>query len=323
MRISVILPTNRPQGPFYALHSLAKQTFPKEDFELLIIDDFHMDRGDLIIDMAEHLHLENIRVLRSKPNYWRSNRLIANARNTGLIHAEGELIVFLDDFCWVSPRWLEEHWLTYQRTPYTMIGAGNAVRYISGRYDDLDQLSPPDVGNNVDGAFIRNLAQFKVSDTRGPNSKRDCGGGWFYTMNASAPLEKIVRVNGFDEEYDLTSEEDIDLGLRLERIGCRFFYRPDHDCTVFHVDHREVDAEMRKLPKRYSEVTYDDLRNRGVLDSEEDEVQLVLKEKYGVKYDGSWGLHERNRKRQPYAVNLKINPGVREYFNLKEERVKR
>ena len=314
MKISVILPTNRPQGPLYALHSLSKQTFPKENWELIIVYDYPVP-WRMIRDTADLVGLSNLKIMSSKPNYWRSNRLIGSARNTGLIHANGELVVFLDDFCWVPPRWLEEHWLTYQRTPFTMIGAGKAVKYIPGRYDDLNQLPPPDVGDKVEGAFIRNLAQFKVSDTRGPNSKRDCGGGWFYTMNASAPLEKIVEVNGFDEEYDLTSEEDVDLGVRLERVRCKFFYRPDHDCTVFHIDHREVDAEMRKLPKRYKEVTYEELRRRGVLDSEEDEVQLVLKEKYGVKYDGSWGLHERNRRRPPNAVN--------EYFSLKEERMKR
>jgi len=315
MKISVILPTNRPKGPLYALHSLSRQTFPNEDFELLIVDDYHEDRGVYIEGLAKMLNLRNVRALKSKPNHWRSNRLIGNARNTGLIHCTGELVVFLDDFCWVPPRWLEEHWLTYQRGPYTMIGAGKAVKYIQGRYDDLDQLPPPDVGSNVEGAFIRNLAQFKVSDTRGSLSKRNCSGGWFYTMNASAPLEKIVEVNGFDEEYDATSEEDVDLGVRLERAGCRFFYRPDHDCTVFHVDHRGVDAEMKRLPKRYREVTYEELRRRGVLDSEEDEVQLILKEKYGVKYDGSWGLHERNRRRLQSAVN--------EHFSLKEERMRR
>jgi len=310
MKISVILPTNRPHGPLYALHSLSRQTFPAEDFELLVVNDCSPRVYDF-------LTVFSVKWLTSKPNYWRSNRLIANARNTALIHAEGRLVVFLDDFCWVPPRWLEEHWMTYQRGPYTMVGAGKAVEYREGVYDGLNGYSTPSVvkGEVEGGTFIRNLAQFKVSDTRGPLSKRNCSGGWFYTMNASAPLEKIVEINGFDEEYDLTSEEDVDLGVRLERAGCRFFYRPDHDCTVFHVDHREVDAEMRKLPKRYKEVTYEELRGRGEVNSEQDEVQLVLKEKYGVKYDGSWGLHERNRRRPQSAVN--------EYFSLKEERMKR
>ena len=313
MKASIILPTNRPSGPMYALHSLSKQTLPGEDWELIIVDDYWEDRRIILRAVASTLGIKNLVLLKSKPNYWRSNRLIANARNTGLIYAQGELVVFLDDFCWAPPKWLEEHWNTYKKTIYTMIGAGKAVKYIPGRFNDLDQLPPPDVGDNVEGAFIRNLAQFKVSDTRGPISKRNCGGGWFYTMNASAPLEKIVQVNGFDEEYDLTSEEDVDLGLRLERVGCKFFYRTEYDCTVFHVDHREVDVEMKKLPKRYKEVTYDEFRKRDVLESNPDEVQLVLKEKYHVRYDGSWGLHERNRRKPPNMVN--------DHFNLRLKKV--
>lgn len=301
MKMSVVLPTNRPLGPLYAIHALSKQTFPRGDFELLIVDDCPKDRGELIATTSERLGLNSVNVLKSKPNYWRSNRLIANARNTALIYASGRLVVFLDDYCWVRPRWLEEHWRTYKRTHYTMIGAGKAVKYVPEKYDGFDLAPPPNVGDEVEGAFIRNLAQFNVSDTRGSSPKRNCGGIWFYTMNASAPLEKIIEVNGYEEEYDLTSEEDIDLGLRLERVGCKFFYRPDQDCTVYHVDHRGVDREMQTWPKKYKEVTYEELRRRGVVESNPDEVQLVFKEKYGVQYDGSWGLHERNRSRPPIA----------------------
>ena len=127
MKISVILPTNRPNGSLYAIHALSRQTFSPKDFELLIVDE---DREVWKESLGKLFDLPNVKVLKSKPNHWRSNRLIGNARNTGLIHAEGELVVFLDDFCWVPPRWLEEHWITYQRGPYTMIGAGKAVKYI-------------------------------------------------------------------------------------------------------------------------------------------------------------------------------------------------
>ena len=327
VKATVITPTNRPNGYKYALHALREQTMPQEDWELIIVDDYLKDRAQ-ILEEAEELGLENVRVFESKPNYWRSNRLIANARNTALIYAEGELIVFLDDYCWVRPKWLEEHWRTYRRGPYTMVGAMRAVKYVPGRYHRMDLVPPPEPGENYweererlrtwepkeQKERTREVGHFWVTDSRGRRPKRDCGGGWFYCCNASAPLEKIVEVNGFDEEFDLTSEEDIDLGLRLERVGCRFWYRPDYECTVFHVDHRWVDSGARA--KKYREVSYEELRRRGVLESEPDEVQLVLKEKYGTQYDGSWGLLERNRKRGPVA---NIVNGVK-IFDLREER---
>lgn len=318
MRVSIILPSNRPSGPLYALHGLSKQTFPKEDFELIIVDDYPEDRSDVIVDAADIFGLENVSVLKSKEHYWRSNRLISNARNTALVHARGELVVFLDDFCWVRPRWLEEHWETYEGS-YTMVGAMQAVKYVPKKFDGLDELPPPDPDEEGyweeregfrgwDSSEQRKRAKevkhFWVTDSRGKESKRNCGGGWFYSCNASAPLRKIVEVNGFDEQYDLTSEEDIDLGLRLTRVGCKFFYRSDPDCTVFHMDHRPVDRAMREWPKRYKKVTYQDLRDRGVTESGPDEVQLVLKEKYGTRYDGSWGLHEHRYREKQVIANV-------------------
>ena len=334
MRISVILPTNRPLGPVYGLNALSKQTLPGEDFELIIVDDYPENRSNMITETSDLLGLENVSVLKSKENYWRSNRLISNARNTALIHARGELVVFLDDYCWIRPRWLEEHWKAYEEGSYTMVGAMRAVKYVPGRFDGLDELPPPDPDEESywdereglrdwDSPEQRKRAKevkhFWVTDSRGEEPKRNCGGGWFYSCNASIPLTKLVEVNGFDEEFDLTSEEDIDLGLRLTRVGCKFWYRPDPDCTVFHMDHREVDRKMKGEPKRYGEVTYQDLRDRGIIESGPGEVQLVLKEKYGTKYDGSWGLHEHRYFEKHSIANIVDGKRI---FDLRVERRK-
>lgn len=316
VKVSIILPTNRPSGFKLIFNALKYQTLDHDEFELILADDCK-DREKLAVEYAKTQGVRNLKYMRSKPNYWRSNRLIANARNTGLIYAEGELVLFVDDYIWFPPRFLEQHWKVYMRTQgrYAMVGGSKAVKYAPNQVEDVDKLPLPEVKGDVEGAFIRNIAQFKVSDTRGDREVKDCGGQWFYTCNASAPLKKIIEVNGFDEEFDLTSEEDIDLGLRLSRVGCKFWYRLQYNCTIFHMDHRPVEKMMENRPKKYKEVTYEELRKRGVLESNPDEVQLVLKEKYSVKYDGSWGLHERNRYRSPYA-----NEGI---FNLKEEREKR
>lgn len=316
MKITVVLPTNRPSGFNLTFSALHDQSLLHDDFELILIDDYK-DREKLAIEYAKSHDVKNLKYIKSKPNYWRSNRLIANARNTSLIYAEAELVVFVDDYIWFPPRFLEEHWKVYKRTQgrYTMVGGSKAVKYAPNQVGTIDKLPLPEVKNHVEGAFIRNIAQFKVSDTRGEKEVKNCGGQWFYTCNASAPLSKIIEVNGFDEQFDLCSEEDINLGLRLEKVGCRFWYRPQYNCTIFHMDHRPVDLQMKSRAKKYKEVTYEELRKRGTLESNPDEVQLAMKETYGVKYDGSWGLHEFNRKRSPYA-----NEGI---FNLKEERQKR
>lgn len=330
MKISVILPTNRPDGHLYALYSLKEQSMPGEDWELIIVDDYPYREIAHIGEVGLELGIKNMRVLRSKANYWRSNRLIANARNTGLIYAEGELVVFLDDYCWVKPGWLKEHWKTYKRSPYTMLGPMQAVKYVPGVYRDLDRLPPPerDEGywnereklrkyeSKEQKARNREVDCVWLRDQRGERDVEDCSAGWFYCCNASAPLDKIILVNGFEEEYDLTSEEDIDLGLRLSKAGCRFWYRTCDDCYVYHMDHREIDKERES--GKYKEVTYQELRRRGTIESREDEVQLVLKEKYGTRYDGSWGLHERNR-RVPSWVAANIVHGKR-IFDLRKER---
>jgi len=329
MEVSVILPTNRPIGSMYALHALSKQTFPQKRFELLIVDDYKDDREQFIVETSEKLGVQNVKVLHSKPNYWRSNRLIANARNTALIKAEGELVVFLDDFCWVRQGWLREHWRTYERG-YCMLGAMKTVRYVPNVYEDLDQLPPPKEGENYwderealrwwetheQKVRTKEVRHFWSTDSRGVNSMRNCWGGWLYSCNASAPLDKLIEINGFEERYDQCSEEDIDLGLRLERMGMKFWYRPDRECTVFHMDHRTIDREMKDWPKRYRKITYDELRERGTLETEPDEIQLIMKEAYNAKYDGSWGLHEWMRKRPPVAnvVNGK------KIFDLRVER---
>lgn len=314
MKLSVVVPTNRVGGFDLTFSALSNQTLDCNEWELVLVDDFR-DRETLAFEYAKKFGVKNLKYLRSKPNYWRSNRLIGNARNTALCHAEGKIVVFVDDYIWFPPRFLEEHWRTYKRSPYTMVGGSKAVKYAPNQIEAIDKLPLPEVGNKIEGAFIRNIAEFKVSDTRGEGAVKDCGGQWFYTMNASAPLRKIIEVNGFCELMDCTSEEDVDMGVRLQRVGCKFWYRPSYSCTVFHMDHRGIQT----CPKKYKKVSYEEVRKRGKIDSEPDEVQVVLKEMFNTKYDGSWAVIEYNRRQSPYT---NIVDG-KKIFDLKAEREKR
>jgi len=290
--VSVITPTRR-YGPVYEIlfNGLKNQTL--REFEVLIVDDVPEDRSCQVCDFAEKYRL-NVKWMRGKPNYWKSNRLIANARNTALIYAESELVVFIDDYTWVPPRFLESHWKVWEETGYNLIGAVTAVKYTSNPPEDLstlpvhtydERMKEPDkkLGINVARTGIPTTGAVDTRTLQGYKEWKDCPAGWFYCSNASAPLDKIVEINGFDEEFDCTSEEDVDLGLRLARVGCHFWFKSDPECTAYHMAHG--------LPELHPPLRY-----------KPEECHVVTKDMYN-ELEGSHALIKRNMEREPWRVN--------------------
>ena len=85
--VSVIMPVyNVERFVRDAVQSVLNQTYT--DFELLIIDDMSPDGS---IAICEHFDDPRIRIIRHS-----ENRGLAGARNTGIRHARGKLLAFLD-----------------------------------------------------------------------------------------------------------------------------------------------------------------------------------------------------------------------------------
>jgi glycosyltransferase involved in cell wall biosynthesis len=303
--------------------ALGQQTLPHDEWELTFIDDFG-DRSAEVEKLARENRI-NVKYMHSKPYYWKSNRQLGNARNTGFIHSDGEIIVFLDDYTWIPPTWLQRHWEIYNETRGAVIGRVKAVRYrpIVHSLEDLEVI-----GEDDRYKYLRcGRSPMYPSILTCPNYL--CG--WFYTFNASAPLMDIVRINGYDEEFDCTGEDDVDLGQRLRRIGTEFTYRTEPEIIAYHMQHGgkmpvacpscgkglEVDTHcwdkdhFMACPNCGAKVNVHEIQRDINIPKRfrEEEVHKVTKELYNVKYDGSWGLLERNRRRQPWEVNGG-------YFNL-------
>ena len=105
MKISVIIPTHRPRSYLWeCLDSLKIQTFPKDDFEIILVingcnEPYHSQiEGYLSLNMSDNIvnfiHLDQGGV--------------SNARNVALNCARGEYIAFVDDDDFVSPSYLTE-----------------------------------------------------------------------------------------------------------------------------------------------------------------------------------------------------------------------
>lgn len=103
MKISVIIPTYKPQEYLWeCLDSLESQSFPKEDFEVIIILNGEKEPYCTQIEKYISGHKTDIRLLYSE------EKGVSAARNIGLDASHGEYIAFIDDDDFVSEVYLEE-----------------------------------------------------------------------------------------------------------------------------------------------------------------------------------------------------------------------
>ena len=115
MKVSVIIPSYKPQGYLWeCLDSLYSQTFPKKDFEVILVlngcDEPYQSQIKNYIDCHKELNIKYIHTLQGG---------VSNARNIALDKACGEYVTFIDDDDLVSPTYLNQ--LYNKANPITVV----------------------------------------------------------------------------------------------------------------------------------------------------------------------------------------------------------
>lgn len=221
VKISVIQCTKRKIPHLeWALESLMKQTLPHENFEYIIVDGLYEIREDevrkLIDDKTKELGIDfPIMYLKDKASRWKGKRpALCNARNTGIIFANGQYIVHHDDNCKMSPNWLEKH-ISWLEKGY--ITAGSWISY-------KDVSKEPYHGWEYRSGILKEPAEIS--------------GGWLYGINFGYPICVALDVNGFDEYMDgEMGQDDIDFGIRAQRKGYKIMYDPSCYVECYYADH--------------------------------------------------------------------------------------
>jgi len=117
--ISVIVCTRNPRGDYLhrVLEALNAQTLPKNNWELLVVDNASNERLADSLRLSWHPRARHIR---------EDNLGLTSARMRGITEACGELLVFVDDDNVLAPDFLEKARTLYaQRPDLGAFGAGS------------------------------------------------------------------------------------------------------------------------------------------------------------------------------------------------------
>jgi len=142
----------------------------------------------------------------------RDNAGPARARNLGVAHACGDVVLFLGDDTEPQPGWLtahmEEHRMRSARPEIAVLG----------------YTSFPPAGDTPFLRWINEFgAQFGYLLIEDPG---EVPFNFFYTSNISLPRRVFRDLDGFREDFPAAAWEDIEFAYRATQRGLRLLYQP-------------------------------------------------------------------------------------------------
>ncbi len=213
---SIVVPTyNRPIRLAACLQALSQLDYPRDRYEVVVVDDGSPEPMDAVVDpMRSLLTISLIRQQNAGP---------AAARNAGAQRATGELIAFTDDDCMPSPDWLQGFAAQLEKTSDAMVG---------GR--SLNALP-----NNLYSTASQALIDYLYTYYSDPKKEM------FFASNNIAMLRShYLRVGGFDTSFPLAAAEDRELCDRWQQHGLTMHYDPN--ITIRHAHHLSLKSFWRQ-----------------------------------------------------------------------------
>jgi len=255
--ISIILNTCRPDYPyvncdwfiFYpTVKTLNKQE--SKNFELIIVDACYSEKRRRWLEENAEFPLKYVNAF---PNRYLEQGYcaIASQKNKGLLYAENDLVVFIDDATSFKRDWTKriEYWfsrgywpmsLTYYfecDKPKFLKKDDKYVEKLYGRIYDK-------TGNLFSYIKPGEIVRDSRADTVNRYGTLKAPGQWFYG-GSSAELNALLEINGVNELYDISKAlEDVSVGVRLELAGYKGLFILDKELYHFEHWHKPANEEI-------------------------------------------------------------------------------
>ena len=211
--ISVIVPAyNAAETLGECLAALLDQSIPRGEYEVIVVDDGSTDATQEVVEQyGVHLLTQ-------------ANQGPAAARNLGVSHAQGEILLFTDADCVPSRNWIEA--MVAPFADPRIVGAKGVyrtrqrelvARFVQLEYEDkYDKMRVEPYIDFVD------------------------------TYSAAYRKSVFQENGGFDPVFPQASGEDIDFSWRLSRKGHKMVFAPN--AVVYH---RHVASVLDYVRRKY------------------------------------------------------------------------
>ena len=208
--LSVVIPIRNEEAFITeTLDMLVSQDYPKDRFELIIVDGFSVDNTRALVESYIKAHADiNISML-DNPGY-----LSSRARNIGIRHAKGKLIAVIDGHVYIPDKSLFSNMERLKEKSGALCLSRPAPLDVPG----LDKSSMAywiAIGRKSKIGHSKN--SFIYSDFEG--FVNPVSSGFAYDRSV------FETVGYFDENFD--AAEDVEFHFRLKQAGIEAFTSPD------------------------------------------------------------------------------------------------
>lgn len=184
------------------------------NFELVYVDTYHEENRERFTDLANvtPFQIKHVAV-HPEHRYWYDQGYcyISAAKNTGILYADGELLISCDDAEFFPAQFLEAYWRHYQ--------AGRYMHALHKRYRSMSVQDGQVVMPLAGDCYINDHRWHRVA-VQNPLIHRY---GTLCFAGTSFSLGDALMLNGFNERMDgCKSLEDCDFGNRLKWLGRSF-----------------------------------------------------------------------------------------------------
>lgn len=179
---SVIVPTyRRPQDLAKLLEALEQQTFPKDRFQVIVVD----DGGDILLDTI----VEPFQRVLNLTLICQENKGPAAARNSGASVAKGTFLAFTDDDCRPAPGWLKTLADVFEQSPLSLCGGRTLNALVNDHFAQATQK----------------LADYVYREYKPAQNM----GAFFITNNLALPRKEFLKMGGFDPSLRFGEDREL------------------------------------------------------------------------------------------------------------------